>query len=160
MQAPFFNFGLDSARADRGHTLRMCKNPPVRADGILTQWVNFRSARTSRSIHTRCQHETGLQPILFLERELKHADIAGVSVPIFGVAKSIADAFRHRRSVGMNVATRALQESLRQRKVSPSEIAAYAIRGGVWSLLHPYLEAFTVGGYPGQFSAEINNHGH
>ena len=82
----------------------------------------------------------------FLGSGVETHDIEGVSVPIFGVAKTIADAFRHRRSVGIDVAIRALKEALRQRKTTPSEISACAMRGGGWNALRPYLEAFTADG--------------
>ena len=37
-------------------------------------------------------------------------------------------------------------QALRQRKTTPSEISACAMRGGVWNALRPYLEAFTADG--------------
>ena len=67
-----------------------------------------------------------------------------VPVKIFGVAKTIADCFRYRRSVGQTVALEGLQEALRQRKASPAEIARHAERGRVATVIRPYLEAFTV----------------
>ena len=82
----------------------------------------------------------------FLRGGVETHDIEGVSVPIFGVAKTIADAFRHRRSVGTDVVAAALRESLRQRKATPSEISDWAMRSGVWNLLRPYLEALTADG--------------
>src|SRR5487761_1614929 len=39
----------------------------------------------------------------FLRDRVETHDIEGVPVPIFGVAKTIAGAFRHRRSVGIDV---------------------------------------------------------
>ncbi|MBV9065823.1 MAG: type IV toxin-antitoxin system AbiEi family antitoxin domain-containing protein [Methylobacteriaceae bacterium] len=68
--------------------------------------------------------------------------IEGVSVPISNVAKAVTDAFRHRRSVGIETSIKALREALRQGKATPSEISDYAVRGGVWRPLRPYLEAF------------------
>jgi len=82
----------------------------------------------------------------FLRDGVETHEIEGVSVPIFGVAKTIADVFRHRRKVGIDVAIPALKEALRQRKASPSEIADCAMRSGVWSVVRPYLEAFTSDG--------------
>ena len=82
----------------------------------------------------------------FLRDGVELHDIEGVSVPIFGVAKTIADVFRHRRSVGIDVAVPALREALRLRKTTPSEISACAIPSGVWNTLRPYLEAFTTNG--------------
>ncbi len=69
--------------------------------------------------------------------------IEKVPVKVFGVAKTIADCFRHRRKVGQTVALEGLQEALRQRKASPAEIARHAERGGVATVVRPYLEALT-----------------
>ena len=69
--------------------------------------------------------------------------IENVPVKVFGVAKTIADCFRHRRKVGQMVALEGLQEALRQRKASPAEIARHAERGGVATIVRPYLEALT-----------------
>ena len=70
-------------------------------------------------------------------------NIEGVSVRIFNVAKTVADCFRHRRSVGLSVAIEGLQEALRQRKATPSLLARHAERGGVATVMRPYLEALT-----------------
>lgn len=82
----------------------------------------------------------------FLHDGVEIHEIEGVSVPIFGIAKTIADIFRHRRSVGVDVAVSALREALRQRKTTPSEISAWALRSGVWNTIRPYLEALTADG--------------
>lgn len=72
--------------------------------------------------------------------------IEGVPVKVFGVAKTIADCFRHRRTVGQSVALEGLQEALRKRKSTPAEIARHAERGGVATVIRPYLEALTANG--------------
>ena len=69
-----------------------------------------------------------------------------VPVKIFGVAKTIADCYRHRRTVGQSVALEGLQEALRQRKATPAEIARHAERGGVATVIRPHLEALTANG--------------
>ncbi len=69
--------------------------------------------------------------------------IENVPVKVFGVAKTVADCFRHRRSVGQTVALEGLQEAVRQRKATPGEIARHAERGGVATVVRPYLEALT-----------------
>lgn len=79
----------------------------------------------------------------FLTDEIVTEQIEGVPVKIFGVAKTIADCFRHRRSVGQSTALEGLQEALRQRKATPAEIARAAERGGVATVIRPYLEALT-----------------
>ena len=80
----------------------------------------------------------------FLHDGVETHDIEGVAVPIFGVAKTIADVFRHRRSVGTDIAIHALKDALRQRKTTPSDISDRAMQSGVWTALRPYLEALTV----------------
>ena len=79
----------------------------------------------------------------FLRDDIETHYIEGVQVPIFSVAKTIADVFRHRRSIGIDVAVSALKEALRQRKTTPSEVSACAMHGGVWKTRRPYLEALT-----------------
>ena len=94
--------------------------------------------------------ETSLRIVRFTEKLLKEdvetASIEGVPVKVFGVAKTIADCFRHRRSVGQSVALEGLQEALRQRKATPAEIARSAANGGVSTIVRPYLEALTANG--------------
>ena len=69
--------------------------------------------------------------------------IDGVSVPIFGVAKTVADLFRYRQTVGVIVALEGLREALRQKKASPSEIAKEAADAKVWNIMEPYMSALT-----------------
>ncbi|WP_105010001.1 type IV toxin-antitoxin system AbiEi family antitoxin domain-containing protein [Rhizobium leguminosarum] len=72
--------------------------------------------------------------------------IEGVPVRVFGIAKTIADCFRYRNKIGLSVAIEGLQEALRQRRATPGEIANQAERGGVGSVIRPYLEALTANG--------------
>jgi predicted transcriptional regulator of viral defense system len=72
--------------------------------------------------------------------------IEGVEVKVFGVARTVADCFRHRSKVGLPVAIEGLQEALRQRKATPAEIARQADKRGVLTVIRPYLEALTANG--------------
>lgn len=94
--------------------------------------------------------ETSLRIVRFTDKLLKEdvetTSIERVRVKVFGVAKTIADCFRHRRSVGQSVALEGLQEALRQRKATPAEIAKSAAHGGVSTVVRPYLEALTANG--------------
>ncbi len=96
------------------------------------------------------QDEPALRVVRFtdalLAEGVETTSIEGVPVKVFGVAKTIADCFRHRRSVGQSVALEGLQEALRQRKVTPAEIARSAATGGVSTIVRPYLEALTANG--------------
>jgi predicted transcriptional regulator of viral defense system len=78
-----------------------------------------------------------------LESGVERRRIDGVSVPIFSVAKTVADMFRYRRTVGIRVAIEGLREAIRERKATPAEIARYAADGGVWKVMEPYVSALT-----------------
>ncbi len=82
----------------------------------------------------------------FLTEGVETHVIERVPVKIFGVAKTVADCFRHRRKVGVSIAVEGLREALRQRKATPAELALEAERGGVATVLRPYLDALTAGG--------------
>ena len=94
------------------------------------------------------QHSgAGIRIVRFTDKLLSegvetHA-IEGVSVKVFGVTKTVADCFRHRGKVGLAVAIEGLQQALRQRKATPAEIARQAEKGGVSTVIRPYLEALT-----------------
>jgi predicted transcriptional regulator of viral defense system len=97
-----------------------------KADGVPIRVVRFTDSLLTESVEI---HE-----------------IEGVSVRVFGVAKTVADCFRHRNKIGLTVAIEGLQEALRQRKTTPAEIARQADRGGVSTVIRPYLEALTANG--------------
>ncbi len=78
-----------------------------------------------------------------LGRDVETAQIAGTTVPVFGVAKTLADLFRYRRSVGDLLAVEGLRQALRQRKATPAQIAQAAQAGGAWRTMQPYLMALT-----------------
>lgn len=78
-----------------------------------------------------------------LSRSVERKKIAGTSVPVFGVAKTVADLFRYRRTVGDALAIEGLRQALRQRKTSPAEIAREAEAARVWATMEPYVMALT-----------------
>lgn len=76
-----------------------------------------------------------------LELGIETVEIDGVNVRIYNPAKCVVDCFRYRRHVGLEVAVEALRETLRQRRVTASEIDEYARKCRVGSVVRPYLEA-------------------
>ena len=78
-----------------------------------------------------------------LQRSVERKKIAGTTVPVFGVAKTVADLFRYRRTVGDALAIEGLRNALRQRKASCAEIAHEAEAAGVWVKMEPYFMALT-----------------
>lgn len=72
--------------------------------------------------------------------------IEGVTVKIFGVAKTVADCFRFRNTIGLTVALEGLQQALVQRKTTPSRLSKAFADGRVGTIARPYLEALTANG--------------
>ena len=72
---------------------------------------------------------------------IEYIDIEGVTVPIYCVAKTVADCFKHRRHVGEDVAIEALRDALRQRKATPGELMKFASIDRVASRMGPYILA-------------------
>jgi len=65
----------------------------------------------------------------------------GVALRVFSVAKTVADCFKYRSSVGSDVVIEALQEVIRERRAAPGEIMEYAKVDRVQNVIRPYLEA-------------------
>ena len=57
------------------------------------------------------------------------------------VAETIADLFRYRRTVGINIALEGLREALRQRKATPADISRAGVNGKIWKIMEPYVSA-------------------
>ena len=67
--------------------------------------------------------------------------IAGVTLRVFGIAKTVADCFKYRSTVGADVALEGLQEVVREHRVAPGEIMQYAKTDRVENVIRPYLAA-------------------
>lgn len=69
--------------------------------------------------------------------------LEGVDVPVYGVAKTIADCFKFRSKVGLDVAIEALREALRDRRCTRDDIRNYAQIDRVDKVIRPYMEALS-----------------
>jgi len=67
--------------------------------------------------------------------------IEGETVRVYGVAKTIADLFKYRNKIGLDVALEALREAWRHRRFTMAEIERYARICRVDRIMRPYLEA-------------------
>jgi predicted transcriptional regulator of viral defense system len=69
--------------------------------------------------------------------------VDGVEVRVFNPAKTIADCFKFRNKIGLDVALEALRESWREHKVSMDALWKYAHLNRVANVMRPYLETIT-----------------
>jgi predicted transcriptional regulator of viral defense system len=77
-----------------------------------------------------------------LERGVETRVIDGVRVRVTSPAKTVADCFRYRRHVGLEVALTALKEYLRKRKGSVDTLVEAAQADRIYAFMRPYLEAY------------------
>ena len=69
--------------------------------------------------------------------------IDGVQVPVFNVAKTVADCFKYRNKIGLDVALEALRDGWTQRKLTMDALWHYATMDRVANVMRPYLESVT-----------------
>ena len=67
--------------------------------------------------------------------------IQGVSVPVYCVAKTVADCFRFRNRIGVNIAVEALRDAWRDKQASSGELWHYAKVCRVLNVMRPYFDS-------------------
>ena len=67
--------------------------------------------------------------------------IEGVPVRVFSAAKTIADCFKYRNKIGLDVAIEALRDCRRERKCSNADLWRFAKICRVANVMRPYIEA-------------------
>ena len=67
--------------------------------------------------------------------------ISGGTIRVFSPAKTVADCFKFRHKIGLDVALEALRESYRQKKASMDELWEAAKVCRVANVMRPYLES-------------------
>ncbi|MBS1858969.1 MAG: type IV toxin-antitoxin system AbiEi family antitoxin domain-containing protein [Acidobacteria bacterium] len=68
-------------------------------------------------------------------------EIEGVGVQIYCPAKTVADCFKYRNKIGIDVAMEALRSALRTRKAKVDDIHRFAKTLRVAKVMQPYLES-------------------
>jgi predicted transcriptional regulator of viral defense system len=66
--------------------------------------------------------------------------VEGVTVRITNPAKTVADCFKFRNKVGLDIALEALRDAWRKRKVTMVELDRFAATNRVTNVMRPYLE--------------------
>ena len=78
-----------------------------------------------------------------LTEGIEAIEIDGVQVPVFNAAKTVADCFKYRNKIGLDVALEALRDGWAQRKLSMDALWHYAAVNRVANVMRPYLESVT-----------------
>ncbi len=69
--------------------------------------------------------------------------VEGVTVRITNPAKTVADCFKFRNKVGLDIALEALRDAWRKRKVTMVELDRFAATNRMTNVMRPYLEMLT-----------------
>jgi len=67
--------------------------------------------------------------------------VDGVTVRVTSVAKTVADCFKYRNKIGLDVALEALREAWKNKRITSDEIWLYAKIDRVANVMRPYLES-------------------
>lgn len=78
-----------------------------------------------------------------LTEGIEEKNFDGVVVPVFSPAKTIADCFKFRNKIGLDVALEALRDGWEKHRITMEEIWHYATINRVTNVMRPYLEALT-----------------
>jgi len=68
-------------------------------------------------------------------------NILGTVLKVTSPAKTVADCFKYRNKIGLDVAIEALREGLRDRRFTMDELYYAAIVCRIWNVIRPYAEA-------------------
>jgi predicted transcriptional regulator of viral defense system len=76
-----------------------------------------------------------------LNEGVRRQKIEGVPVGVYNPAKTVADCFKYRHKIGLDVALEALRDCLRLKKATMDEISNSAKICRVAKIMRPYIEA-------------------
>ena len=123
----------------------MCLLSALRFHEIGTQaphevWI----ALDRKAAHPRARHPK-TRIVRFSGKALSEGfnehTIEGVQVKIYNPAKTVADCFKYRNKIGLDVALEALREGLHSRRCSADDLWKYAKICRVTNVMRPYMEA-------------------
>jgi predicted transcriptional regulator of viral defense system len=100
--------------------------------------VKARKPRTDLPIHlVRFSGQSLMEGVEYFK-------VDGVSVKVFKPAKTVADCFKYRNKIGLDVALESLRECLKAGRCSVDDLWRYAKICRVGNVMRPYLEAMTI----------------
>ena len=123
----------------------ICLLSALRFHGLTTEnpaevWIAIpRGARPPKSgaPALRVARFSGRMMTSGIERHV----IQSVSVPVYCVAKTVADCFRFRNRIGVNIAVEALRDAWRNKKVTADELWHHAKICRVLNVMRPYFDS-------------------
>lgn len=136
------SFALASRKVPQG---TVCLISALQFQGLTTQapwevWLGIEYGSRSPKLEYPPLHVVRYSTASFVAGVETHK-IEGVRVKVFNPAKTIADCFKYRHQVGLDVALEALKAGWRERRFKVEELLEYARINRVEKVIRPYLEA-------------------
>jgi predicted transcriptional regulator of viral defense system len=125
----------------------VCLLSALRVHGIGTQapfevWLAISHRAAAPQIKQPAIRHVRMSGLAFVEG-IEHLTVEGVQVPVFSAAKTVADCFKYRNKIGLDVALEALRDGWAQSKFSMDELWRFASINRVAKIMRPYLESVT-----------------
>ena len=122
----------------------VCLLSALRFHGVTTQAPFEVWLAIDNKARAPAASETPLRIVRFSGEALRAGvethTIDGVPTKLYCIAKTVADCFKYRNKIGLDVAIEALRETWRARKCSMDDLWRYATVCRVSSVMRPYLE--------------------
>ena len=123
----------------------ICLLSALRFHGLTTQDPHEVWLAVDFKAHKPVAEAVALRVVRFsgpaLIEGVEHHTIEGVRVPVYSAAKTVADCFKYRNKLGVDVAIEALRDALRSRKATVDQIHRFAKVCRVSNVIRPYLES-------------------
>lgn len=124
---------------------KVCLLSALRFHGLTTQSPFEVWLALDRKAHRPAGGGISLHIVRFSGRALtagveEHL-IEGIKVPIYSSAKTVADCFKYRNKIGLDVALEALRDYRKSDDASAGELWKYAKICRVANVMRPYMEA-------------------
>ncbi len=124
----------------------VCLLSALRFHGITTQapyevWmaIDVKAYRPKTGLPVRFVRFSGAA----LAEGVEVHKVDGVSVRVYNPAKTVADCFKYRNKIGLDVALEALKECRKARRCSMADLSRYGEICRVAKIMRPYLEAIS-----------------
>ncbi len=125
----------------------ICLISALRFHGLTTQqshqvWVTIDGKARKPQVSSLSIHIVRSSGMALTAGREEHV-IEGVNVSVYCPAKTVADCFKFRNKIGLDVALEALREAWREKRATMDDLVRYARVCRMENVMRPYLESLT-----------------
>ena len=123
----------------------VCLLSALRFHGLSTQapfevWLAIENKALAPKLDYPPLHIVRFSGVAFTEGVEEHV-VDGVTVRVTSVAKTVADCFKYRNKIGLDVALEGLREAWHEKRMTSDDIWRYAKVCRVANVMRPYLDS-------------------